>query len=266
MLGPFLAVLTDLGSWIFALLVLSLPLSWWRATRRVGVVLGSAMLVTVGAIGLLPLHDWLMRPLEEYFPVPDLPAHVDGVIVLGGAERPDIMAERGWPELNSNADRLIGFVALARQYPTAKLVFSGGAAIPRGDGELTEADVAAAVFARLGLDPRRVIYEKVSRNTAENARLSYALAQPQPGEIWILVSSARHLPRAVNTFSAVGWSVVPYPVDFLTGQLPEFEFSPLRRLSGFNFVAKEMLGLLWYRLQGRTSELLPARRAAETKP
>ncbi len=266
MLGQIPAFLVDLSSWIFALLVLALPLSWWRATRRIGIVLGSLMLVVVGAIGLLPLHDWMIRPMEEYFPVPELPPQVDGVIVLGGAERPDIMAERGWPELNSNADRLIGFVALARQYPTAKLVFSGGAAIPRGNGEVTEADVAAAVFAKLGLAPERVIYEKASRNTAENARLSYALAQPKPGEIWILVSSARHLPRAVNTFVALGWPVVPYPVDYLTGPKPKLEFSPLQRLFGFNFVAREMLGLLWYRLQGRTSDLLPSRRAAETKP
>lgn len=266
MSGQFVAILTDLSSLIFFLLVLALPLSWWRATRRIGIVLGSVMLLVVGTIGLLPLHDWMMRPLEEYFPVPELPAQVDGIIVLGGAERPDIMAVRGWPELNSNADRLIGFVALARQYPAAKLVFSGGAAVPHRDREVTEADVAAAVFTKLGLDPERVIYERVSRNTAENARLSHALAQPRRGEVWILVSSARHLPRAVNTFEALGWPVVPYPVDFLTGKLPEFEFSPLRRLSGFNFVAREMLGLLWYRLQGWTSGLLPGRRTAETKP
>jgi uncharacterized SAM-binding protein YcdF (DUF218 family) len=266
MLGQIPAFLVDLSSWIFALLVLALPLSWWRATRRIGIVLGSLMLVVIGTIGVLPLHDWMIRPMEEYFPVPELPPQVDGVIVLGGAERPDIMAERGWPELNSNADRLIGFVALARQYPTAKLVFSGGAAITRDDREVTEADVAAAVFAKLGLEPERVIYEKASRNTAENARLSYALAQPKPGETWILVSSARHLPRAVNTFVALGWPVVPYPVDYLTGPKPKLEFSPLQRLFGFNFVVREMLGLLWYRLQGRTSELLPVRRTAETKP
>jgi uncharacterized SAM-binding protein YcdF (DUF218 family) len=266
MLGQFLAILTDLSSWIFSLLVLALPLSWWRATRRAGIVLGSVMLLVVGAIGLLPLHDWMMRPLEEYFPVPDLPAQVDGIIVLGGAERPDIMAARGWPELNANADRLIGFVALARQYPTAKLVFTGGAAIPHRDREMTEADVAAAVFAKLGLDPERVIYERTSRNTAENARLSHALAQPRRGEVWILVSSARHLPRAVNAFEALEWPVLPYPVDFLTGKPPELEFSPLRRLSGFNLVIKEMLGLLWYRLQGSTSNLLPSRRTGETKP
>jgi uncharacterized SAM-binding protein YcdF (DUF218 family) len=266
MLGQFLAIFASLGSLIFALLVLALPLSWWRATRRIGITLGVTMLLLVGAIGILPLHDWLMRPLEEYFPVPELPASIDGIIVLGGAEEPGVMAARGWPELNSNADRLVGFVALARHYPGAKLVFTGGAAVPRGGGEVSEADVAAAVFAKLGLDPERVIYERASRNTAENARLSHALIQPKPEETWILVTSARHLPRAVNTFQAVGWPVLPYPVDFLTGRPQEFEFSPLRRLAGFNFLAKESLGLLWYRLQGWTSDLLPARRRAETKP
>ena len=66
------------------------------------------------------------------------------------------MSVRGWPELNSNADRLIGFVALARQYPDARLVFTGGAAVLRGDRAVSEADVADAVFAKLGLDPGRV--------------------------------------------------------------------------------------------------------------
>lgn len=266
MSAPFLAIFSNLGSLIFALLLLALPLSWWRATRRLGIMLGAPMLLLVAAIGVLPLQDWLMRPLEEYFPVPELPAKVDGVIVLGGAEEPGVMSVRGWPELNSNADRLIGFVALARNYPDARLVFTGGAAVRRGDREVSEADVAAAVFAKLGLAPDRVIYERVSRNTAENARLSHALIRPKPEETWILVTSARHLPRAVNTFHAVGWPVIPYPVDFLTGKVQEFEFSPLRRLSGFNFVAKEMLGLLWYRVQGWTSDLLPVRRTAETKP
>lgn len=266
MLGQFLAVFANLGSLIFALLVLALPLSWWRVTRRLGIMLGVTMLLLVGTVAVLPLHDWMMRPLEDYFPVPELPPKVDGVIVLGGSEVPEVMAVRGWPEVNSNADRLVGFVALARQYPDAKLVFTGGAAVPRGGQEVSEADVAAAFFAKLGLDPERVIYERASRNTAENARLSHALVQPKPEETWILVTSARHLPRAVNTFHAVGWSVLPYPVDFLTGQPQEFEFSPLRRLAGLNFVARESLGLLWYRLRGWTSDLLPLRRTGETKP
>ncbi|MEK9967793.1 MAG: YdcF family protein [Ferrovibrio sp.] len=229
-------------------------------------MLGSAALIAIGAIGALPMHDWLLRPLEEYFPVPELLGHVDGIIVLGGAEEPEIMAVRGWPELNSNADRLIGFVSLARQYPDAKLVFTGGAAITREDRQVSEADVAAAVFAKLGLAPERVIYERASRNTAENAQLSHALVQPQPGEVWVLVTSARHMPRAVATFRAVGWPMIPYPVDFVTGKSVAFEFTPLRRLSGFNAIAKEWLGLMAYRVLGRSAELMPAQTPTAAKP
>jgi uncharacterized SAM-binding protein YcdF (DUF218 family) len=264
--GQFLSAFANLGSLIFACLVVALLLSWWRASRRIGVALGVATLLAVAAIGVLPLRDWLLRPLEDYFPVPGLPSRVDGVIVLGGAEEPGIMAARGWPELNRNADRLIAFVALARQYPEARLVFSGGATVPHAAGETTEADVAGAVFAKLGLDPRRVIYERASGNTAENARLSYRLVQPRPDEVWILVTSARHMPRAVGTFNAVGWPVLPYPVDFVTGKPEGLGFSPLGRLADFNFVAKEWLGLLAYRLLGRSTELLPTRKPAETKP
>jgi len=266
MLGQFLAIFISPGSLIFACLVLALPLSWWRATRRLGIILGAAMLLTVGAISILPLQDWLLRPLEEYFPVPELPARVDGIIVLGGAETPRVMAARGWPEVNSNADRLIGFVALARQFPDARLVFTGGTAVPDKDRPVTEADVAAAVFAKLGLDPARVIYERESRNTAENVWLSRPLAQPKAGETWILVTSARHLPRAVGTFNAADWPVVPYPVDFLTGGPVEFEFLPLRRLAALDFLAKEWLGLLAYRALGRSNELLPVAGPVATKP
>jgi uncharacterized SAM-binding protein YcdF (DUF218 family) len=266
MQGQILAVFTNPGSLLFALLLLALPLSWWRVTRRAGVRLSAVVLAAILVIGLLPLHDWLLRPLEEYFPVPELPARVDGIIVLGGAEEPGIMAVRGWPELNSNADRLVAFVDLARRYPAAKLVFSGGTSDPRGTGEVTESDVAAAVFAKLGLDPGRVLYERSSRNTVENARLSRAVAAPKPDEVWLLVTSARHQPRAVNCFNAVDWPVVPYPVDFLTGKPAGFGFSPLRRLSALNFLAKEWLGLAGYRLLGHTRDWLPPRRGADAKP
>lgn len=266
MLGQILAIFTNPGSLLFALLLLALPLSWWHATRRAGIILGSLVLAVVLVIGLLPVHDWMMRPLEEYFPIPELPAKVDGIIVLGGAERPDIMAVRGWPELNSNADRLVAFVDLAARYPEAKLVFSGGAAVPRAGREISEADVAAAVFAKLGLDPDRVIFERASGNTVENVRLSLALARPQPGEVWLLITSARHQPRAVNCFNAANWPVVSYPVDFQTGEPESFEFSPLRRLSGLNFLVKEWLGLLGYRIAGHTRDWLPPRRTADAKP
>lgn len=267
MLGQVLSFLASPGSIMFALLLLSLPLSWWRATRRIGVMLGSVMLVIILGIASLPVQDWLLRPLEEYYPLSEqLPAQVDGIVVLGGAEEPEILAARGWPDLNSNADRLIAFVELASRYPQARLVFSGGAMAPVPNRIVTEADVAAAVFSRLGLDVTRVNFERQARNTVENARLSLPLVQPKPGEVWLLITSARHMPRAVACFRAVDWPVLPYPVDFHTGPPPRgFEFN-LFRIGSLNSLSKEWLGLIGYRLLGYTRELLPPRKTSDAGP
>jgi uncharacterized SAM-binding protein YcdF (DUF218 family) len=260
------AVIANPGSLLLALLILSLPLSWWRRSRRFGVGLGLLALAVILPLGVPDIRDRLGAPLEDRYPIPVLPDRVDGLIVLGGAERPRAMALRGIPELNASADRLVAFVALARQYPQAKLVFTGGSATPHPLGAVTEADVAQAVFARFGLDPARVTYERTSGNTAENARNSRALVQPQPGEAWLLITSARHMPRAVSSFATQGWSVLPYPVDFRTGQSEPWIFSPLEGVLALNSYGREWLGLIGYRAMGYTAEILPPRRALETKP
>ena len=142
------------------------------------------------AILLLPIGWCLLRPLEDRFPPAALPDRVDGIIVLGGAVDTDLTAARGLPALNQAAERMTGFVALARRYPGAKLAFSGGrnALLPGG---LSEADVARQLFAQLGLD-RSVIYDDRSRTTDENARLLHAQIAPEAGE----TLAARHLGHA----------------------------------------------------------------------
>lgn len=258
--SELLVLLARPGSLLFWSLLLAVVLSWFGATRRLGRGLGVGAVALVLILGTLPLADWLVRPLEEYYPIPALPPNVDGIIVLGGAENPEIMAVRSQPELNSNADRLVAFVALARQYPGAQLVFSGGAAVPHPDGAVTEADVAREVFRLLGLDAGRVRFETESRNTIENARNAFAIVAPRPGQVWMLVTSARHMPRAVNCFDAVGWPVLPYPVDFSTGEpVTGFGFAPLQVLSSLNGLTKEWLGLIGYWVLGHTKTILPAR-------
>ena len=53
-------------------------------------------------------------------------------------------------------------------------------------------------------------------NTEENARFAKAVADPKPGEHWLLITSAFHMPRAVGIFRKIGFAVEPYPVDFKT--------------------------------------------------
>ena len=59
--------------------------------------------------------------------------------------------------------------------------------------------------------------ERRSRNTQENAEFSKAIAAPKPGERWLLVTSAYHMPRSVGLFRKAGFAVEPYPVDWRVG-------------------------------------------------
>lgn len=217
-------------------------------------------LVTLGffAVAVLPVADWLILPLEARFPQPTLPARIDGMIVLGGAVDITNTQMHGQVALNDSAERLTMAAALARRYPDARLLLSGGngALMP---GNLSEAVMMRRLLVELGVDPARIAIEDRSRNTIENAIRSKEAAKPQPGETWLLITSAAHMPRAVGCFRHVGWDVLPYPVDYHTGQ----DLTPDRYELGNNLVrldsgAREWVGLLAYRLFGRIDSLFPA--------
>lgn len=229
---------------------------WSRWGRRcVGLALAGLLLLAV-----LPVGHALMRPLEERFPRPlELPTEVEGVIVLGGYQNQLVFDQRGWPELTAAADRLVAFVELARRYPQAKLVVSGGSGMLLRQ-DLKESDVTRAALTRLGFDDSRVIYEETSRTTYENAVSSKALVRPSEEGLWLLITSGWHMPRAVGVFRAQGWRVLPYPVDYST--TPDrawgFLFQTGQRLALVSAAMHEWVGLIVYRLTGRSNAFFPA--------
>lgn len=231
---------------------------WPRLRKLARGVLG-VLLAAMLAIAVLPVGDWLISPLERRFPPPrELPDQVDGVIVLGGMINLEISAAHGRPELDQAADRLTAFVALARKYPEAKLVFTGGSG-SLADSEHREADFAQDALRDLGVELARVLFERDSRNTHENALFTYARVAPGPEEFWLLITSASHMPRAVGVFRRVGWQVTPYPVDYYTdGGSLRFDFQ--WGLEGFSTALREWIGLTAYRLLGWTDRLFPAPR------
>ena len=244
------------GNVLLALLCLGMFALWLGRLRLGGWLVGLVTALCV-VVTVLPVGSWLLSPLENRFPQPTLPEHVDGIIVLGGAINPILSAARHQPVLTDSAERLVAFVALARRYPDARLVFSGGSAA-LVDTTDREADVARKVFQELGLDVARVVFERDSRNTYENARFSKRLMAPKPGERWVLITSAYHMPRAVGCFREAGWPVIPYPVDYGTspdGDPPSF--SLLAGLDGVHWALREWIGLAFYRLAGRTDRLFP---------
>ncbi|HEY1978716.1 MAG TPA: YdcF family protein [Xanthobacteraceae bacterium] len=229
--------------------------------RRLGSWLVVTSLVLVVLAGYSPLGNVLILPLEQRFPPWD-PSHgaPNGIVVLGGAIESDISGARGAVALNEAAERITATAELARRYPDARIIFSGGSGALFNS--ISEAPVAVKELEALGVAPERITAEEQSRNTVENAVFSELLAQPKPGERWLLVTSAFHMPRAIATFRAAGFPVEAYPVDWRTRGPADatMPFSMLPAgLTVTDAAVHEWLGLVAYRLTGRTAELFPAR-------
>lgn len=229
-----------------------------------GVWVGTGKLLAVIAVagllvaGFSSLGNILILPLEERFPrwAEGEGGSPDGIVVLGGSFVTGIGAARDSVELNESGERMTEFAALARRYPGARLVFSGGA----GGGGVTESEAAARLLAEIGIEPARVAFEDRSRNTWENAVFTRALVSPGQGERWLLVTSAWHMPRAIGSFRAAGFEVEAYPVDYRTrGRDDAWRgFSSVSEgLRRIDTTVREWIGLAVYRLIGRSPEFLP---------
>ena len=232
----------------------------WTPWRRAGRRLLACLAVVGVMLAILPIGTWMIVPLENRFPqVRELPLSVVGVVTLGGAVNQFMTVARNQPSLSDGVERLTEFVAVARLRSKLRLVYTGGSgSLMRQD--LKETLVARRFFKEIGFDPGRVVYEDQSRNTYENAIMSYDLVRPDPDETWALITSAMHMPRSVGVFRKAGWKVLPYPVDFKTEGTGQFNYFQ-GLASGFGTLGaalKEWIGLVGYRMLGRTDSIFPA--------
>ena len=241
---------------LFALLVAG-ALLLWTPWGRLGRAFASLAAIIAVLVGMTPVSEWLLVPLENRFPAIEPPPRIDGAIALGGGINTTLSQLRGRPMLNDPAERVTTLLWLQRLYPKAKFVYASGGA-PFG-ASFKEADAARQLLAELGADTDRMIFERESRSTRENALFARELVQPRPGEVWLLVTSAYHMPRAVAVFRKIGWDVVPFPVDYVTDGEPGFtirlHFGD--GLTGTSVALKEWTGMLAYRLFGWTDEIFP---------
>jgi len=234
------------------------------ATRVAGSWIAGAGVAALVVFGFSPAGNVLLLTLSERFPAWQAegpPPH--GIIVLGGAIDPDVSAKRGTVAFGASAGRIVAMLDLARRFPQAKIVFSGGNANLMTPGA-PEAEFAGRLLREFGVDARRVTLESRSRTTDENARFSSDLLAPKAGERWLLVTSAFHMPRAVGAFRAAGFAVEAYPVDWRTRGWADAVW-PFRRLSlglaRSDAAVHEWIGLVAYWLTGRSSSLLPGPQA-----
>lgn len=252
------------SNWVALLCVFGVVL-WLIGWRRSGRALAICGILVLLLFGYAPAGNVLMLGLSERFPAWHADGRdPDGIIVLGGGIEAAKAKSRGEIELNSAGERVLAMLQLARRFPNARIVYSGGSndLFPP---YIAEAPFAGRLLEEFGVARNRIMIDSASRTTFENATRVRDLVQPQPGQRWLLVTSAWHMPRSVGAFRAVGFDVEAYPVDWRTRGWRD-AFKPFPRLgmglAQSDTAMHEWAGLIGYWWSGRIDELLPGPRAA----
>lgn len=235
----------------FIVLFLVATLPWLiRRGSRVG------RACTLGVLGLvLATHPLTARALigalerEQPAPVP-VPRDVQAIVVLSGWMRP---GPDGRNELGEDSLlRTLHAASLYRELGPRLVVATGGPF--RGDrGGGSIAGEMRDLLVALGVPRGDIVVEGASRTTYENALLTRRLLEPRGIVRILLVTDGMHLPRAVRTFRAQGFDVVPAGCGYVTTWSPPLRETILpsaHAAVGVQRAVHEWVGLLWYRLRG----------------
>ena len=236
--------------------LLGLALALLRRPKS-GLSLLALGIAGVALAGWSPLGPAVLMTLEDRFPKQEIPSTITGIVMLGGAVDIHITQARGSAAWNDQAERITAVAELANRVPAARIVLSGGSGHPDA---ISESSIAKQALAAMGVPEVRMELETRSRNTCENASESLITAKPKASEVWLLVTSASHMPRAVACFRAANFPVTPFPVDYHTRgseDLRRMQESVAEGLAQVDLAAHEWTGLIAYRLGGLTNELFP---------
>jgi len=235
------------------LLMLLIAAAWLTLRRRPGLSRGmlTVALAVMVISSIWPVQNLLLAPLESRYTRPADPGRIDGILVLGGGELTDLTLTHDQSQTNSAGERFTEAMALALRHPEAAVIFTGGSGALMGapPGAL----VAERIFGELGLPPERLRLESASRNTAENARMTKELIRPQPGQRWVLVTSAFHMPRSVASFCAAGWTgLILWPTDY-RASAADPGWQMVANIYDFSIGLREWIGLVAYDWTGRAT-------------
>ncbi|MBW2536257.1 MAG: YdcF family protein [Deltaproteobacteria bacterium] len=252
-------VLSKLLGWLTDPLRLALTLAavaavlYWRhrlpRVRR-GLLVAALAVLWLSSTGAV--SSLLCNLLESRHPRPTRLERAPAAIVMLTGQTDDARVSPSYYELTESSDRFVETLRLARRYPGARVLLSGGSGALIEKGRQREASVLARLAREIGLEPGRLLVDDRSRNTRENAVESARLLD-QHGlrHPVLLVTSAVHMPRAVACFREAGQTVIPWPVDYqrhgfgLGAFLPKSD--PLLRN---RMALHEIAGLLAYWIMG----------------
>ncbi len=220
-----------------------------RGRRRRALVALAASIVVLYASSLDDVARSLTRYGEASAPsTVDLAATYDAVIVLGGFAGGEPRDALGEPPYSDAVERLLATYTLLREGRAKNVVVAAGGVKPP-----YEADVIAEQLVAWGVDRSRIVVDRASRNTHENAVESARIVRERGWTRLVLVTSALHMPRAAGCFKKSGLAFDTMSVDFRSGTPPDATERLLPRagsLATTTDVLRELAGRVVYRMRG----------------
>lgn len=235
------------------LLMLSVALLLWRRRARLARALGGAALAWLWLWSTPWIAERAAATLERAHPpvvAADLP-QAEAIVLLGGLLTPSQAPDTPYADLNGAADRAWFAARLWHAGKAPVIVCSGGLA-PLSRASAAECPEVAGFLRDLGVPDAALRVEPDSRTTAENARETRALLGD--GDRVLLVTSARHMPRALAAFRREGIDAIAAPTDHQWQAKRAFSVADLlpspAALALSTTVWHEWLGRVWYGLTG----------------
>lgn len=199
------------------------------------------------AVSIGPVSNLLMATLEAQHPIPEK-VEGDVIVLLGGG------VIEGVPDLSGNGvpegqmyPRIVTAVRLQRRTGLPMIV-SGGKI---REDETPEAVIVKRFLVDLGVEESQIIQEDRSRDTYENAVFTKEVCDRRGFRRPILLTSAYHLGRSVETFRRAGLNVTPYPSNFYSLGHRPYTFRSFLPSANSLVVSSsalhEYLGLVFYR-------------------
>lgn len=245
--------------WLIYTIIIALYLLHKKKLKLAKYVLCFWVIVLL-SIALFPIGDLLLWPLESQYKIKPNIKDPKAIILLGGSEEIVQTQATDLPHLNGHATRYITTIQLARTYPKAKIIISGGVGHVN-DSQLEEAEIGKAILLSAGINKKRIILEHQSHNTIENAQYTKLIVEKLFGSTkgpFILVTSASHMPRSMGLFCSQDFThVVPYPTAFLSqDSFRRIKIDLPDHLGQLDFAVHEWLGIWVNRLLGKSDKLI----------
>lgn len=231
------------------LLVAALGLWLWHKRPVIARALLGTSIILLWLLSTPFIAESLLHGLEgEPHAVDTGTSPADAIVVLGCGmyfHAP----EYGGDTVSQDSLARLRFAARLQRETGKPILVTGGK--PAGNSS-SEAEQMKLVLEQDFNVPVRWV-EGASDNTLENARLSrQLLAQTGITRIY-LVTHAWHMPRAMKTFQAAGFQVIPAPTAFTTRYRTDLlAFVPnASALSDSRIFLHELIGALWYQLKSK---------------